>query len=114
MKTQPAPLPPFKAQILLEMVLTDLALDLAIVRLLFVRTFLDQAYSQIRVDVCTRHPSRSLISIERMKPTGEGQIYRPLVQPQLFRRLETVSPVQAFDLTAGRKIQLRIPYPPCG
>ena len=41
------------------------------------------------------------------EPPYEVQIYRPPIQPQLFRRLDTV--VQAFDLIAGRENQLRIP-----
>ena len=48
MRTQSAPPPPFKAQILLEVVLTDLAVDLTIIRLLCVGIFLGQARSQVR------------------------------------------------------------------
>ena len=39
------------------MVLTDLTVDLAIIRLLCVGIFLGQACSQVRVDVCSRHRS---------------------------------------------------------
>lgn len=51
---------PFKSQILLEIVLTDLTVDLAIIRLLLVRIFLDQVYFQVRVNVCSRHLLESL------------------------------------------------------
>ena len=43
MRAQSAPPPLFKSQTLLKMVLTDLMVDLAIIRLLFVGIFLDQA-----------------------------------------------------------------------
>lgn len=66
MGAQSAPPPPFKVQSLLEMVLTDLAVDLAISRLLFVGIFLDQACFHVRVDVCSRRLSGSLLSTERI------------------------------------------------
>ena len=66
MGTQSAPPPPFKVQILLEMVLTDLAVGLAISRLLFVGMFLEQACFHVSLDVCSRRLSGLLLSTERM------------------------------------------------
>ena len=53
-RNQSAPPPSLQARILLEVVLTDLVVDPAIIRLLCVRIFLDQAYSQVTVDICSQ------------------------------------------------------------
>ena len=60
MRAQSVPPPPFKSQILLEMVLMDLAVDVAIIQLLLVGIFLDQAYFQVGVNVYSRRPLESL------------------------------------------------------
>ena len=51
MGTQSAPPTPFEALILLEMVLTDLAVDLAIIGLLCIGIFFGHVCSQVRVAI---------------------------------------------------------------
>ena len=54
------PLSPFKAQIPLEVVLTDLAVDLAVTRLFFAGIFLGQIYSQAGMKIYSKYSSEKL------------------------------------------------------
>ena len=58
--TQSTPPSPFKAQIPLEMVLTDLVVDLAVARLFFAGIFLGQIYSQAGMEVYSKYSSEEL------------------------------------------------------
>ncbi len=60
MPAQSTPPLPFKAQIPLEMILTNLAVDLAVARLFFVGIFLGQIYSQAGMEVYSKYSSEDL------------------------------------------------------
>lgn len=60
MLAQSTPPLPFKAQIPLEMILTNLAVDLAVARLFFVGIFLGQIYSQAGMEVYLKYSSEDL------------------------------------------------------
>ena len=60
MPAQSAPPLPFKAQIPLEMILTNLAVDLAVARLLFVGIFLGQIYPRAGMEVYSKDSSEGL------------------------------------------------------
>ena len=60
MPAQSTPPSPFKAQIPLEVVLMDLAVDLAVARLFFAGIFLGQIYSQAGMEVYLKYSSEEL------------------------------------------------------